>query len=185
MGSSARLTRQLPRIRTTSLLPRRSPTPLPAISRNFHPCGHLHRHAGFRREHEHQRRPLEHQPIAEESARGETSTDRSIADPPVDTFSSLNVYEGIPPPGSAVETIYEDGFIFSSGVRFFDGSGALMVQGEVFRWRPAERGAVEEEKAKRTGVLELGKEVWGALDVVSPKPGRYSRSSRCIRAYDG
>lgn len=176
MGPSARLTRVqlLPRISRSSLLPRLIPASLPAISRNFHPCGpQHHRHAGFRREHEQYQRqqPVAHEPITSESTRGETTTDRSVEDPPVDTFSSLNVYEDIPPPGSAIETIYEDGFIFSSGVRFFDGSGALMLQGEVFRWRPAERGGIEEDTALRTGVLELPEDVWGALDVVSPKPG--------------
>jgi len=182
MVNPARLTRLLPRICrspssiTTSFLPRRFPTAIPATSRSFHPCGSDSRHAGFRREHEHQQQqqqqqqPLRDELITSEPTRGETSTDHSIADPPVDTFSSLNVYEDILPPGSAIETIYDDGFIFSSGVRFFDGSGALMVQGEVFRWRPVERGGVEEEKALRTGVLELGEEVWGALDVVTPKP---------------
>ncbi|KAI5844840.1 hypothetical protein BZA05DRAFT_151703 [Tricharina praecox] len=175
MGPSARLTRVqlLPRISRSSLLPRLIPASLPAISRNFHPCGpQHHRHAGFRREHEQYQRqqPVAHEPITSESTRGETTTDRSVEDPPVDTFSSLNVYEDIPPPGSAIETIYEDGFIFSSGVRFFDGSGALMLQGEVFRWRPAERGGIEEDTALRTGVLELPEDVWGALDVVSPKP---------------
>jgi len=203
MVNPARLTRLLPRIRrspssiTTSFLPCRFPAAVPATSRNFHPCGSDSRHAGFRREHEHQPQqqqqqqqqqqlqPLRDDLITSEPTRGETSTDRFVADPPVDTFSSLNVYGDILPPGSAIETIYDDGFIFSSGVRFFDGSGALMVQGEVFRWQPVERGGVEEEQALRTGVLELGEEVWGALDVVAPKPGRYSLTHSFPMCYGG
>jgi hypothetical protein len=56
-------------------------------------------------------------------------------------------------------------------VSFYDGSGALLVDNEVFKWRPAERGSDIEKKAMSTGILELGPEAWGMLDVVHPKPG--------------
>lgn len=166
MASSFRLARNfLPRIPRSFLTRSQLPRSALAISVPA-PCrASSTRHTGFRRSH-----PAD-APITSASTRGETSADRSISDPPVDTFSSLDVYGDIPPPGSAIETIYDDGFIFSSGVRFFDGSGAIMVQGEVFRWRPAERGGAEEGRAVSSGVLELGDEVWGALEVIAPKPG--------------
>jgi len=69
-----------------------------------------------------------------------------------------------------VETVYADGFLFSSGVRFRDGSGALLIHNEAFKWRPAERGSRVEQEAVRKGILELGPEVWGLLDIVHPKP---------------
>ena len=71
-----------------------------------------------------------------------------------------------------METIYADGFVFSSGVRFRDGSGALLIHNEAFKWRPAERGSRAEQEAVRKGILELGPEVWGLLDIVHPKPGK-------------
>jgi hypothetical protein len=71
-----------------------------------------------------------------------------------------------------VETIYVDGFLFSSGVRFRDGSGALLIHNEAFKWRPVERSSRVEQEAVRKGVLELGPEVWGLLDIVHPKPGK-------------
>jgi NADH dehydrogenase [ubiquinone] 1 alpha subcomplex assembly factor 3 len=95
-------------------------------------------------------------------------------DAPMDTISNLNVYGDIPAPASAIETIYENGFLFSSGVSLTDGSGVLLVHNEAFKWRPTKLGSDIEAKAITTGVLELGKEVWGLLDVVHPKPGIFS-----------
>lgn len=100
----------------------------------------------------------------------EETPDRRPVEAPQDTFTSLNVYEDIPPPGSAIDTIVHNGFVFSNGVRFYDGSGALLVDNEIFKWRPTERGSEVERKALKTGILELGPDVWGMLDVVNPKP---------------
>lgn len=83
------------------------------------------------------------------------------------------MYSDLPEPASAVETIYNDGFLFTSGASFHDGSGAFMVHNEAFKWRPAEVGSEIEAKALKTGVLELAEEAWGMLDVVHPKPGGF------------
>lgn len=89
---------------------------------------------------------------------------------PLDTFSSLNVLASAPPPASAVETIFDDGFLLSNGQRIRRG-GALLVHAEAFEWRPAVRGSDAERRAVQQGTLELGPEAWGLLDVVHPKPG--------------
>lgn len=89
----------------------------------------------------------------------------------MDALTSSNVYSDIPTPGSAIETIYENGFLFSNGVGFRDGSGAMLVHNEAFKWQPTQRGSDVEAKAISSGTLELGKDVWGMLDVVHPKPG--------------
>lgn len=88
---------------------------------------------------------------------------------PLDTFSSLNVLASAPPPASAVETIFDDGFLLSNGQRIRRG-GALLVHAEAFEWRPAVRGSDAERRAVQQGTLELGPEAWGLLDVVHPKP---------------
>ncbi|KAL7266657.1 hypothetical protein RUND412_010789 [Rhizina undulata] len=84
-------------------------------------------------------------------------------------FSNLDVVGSIPPPASSIEAVYGDGFLFQNGVKVRGGDGVLLVNNEVFRWRPATNGSEMEWKAK-TGLLELDEEVWGLLDVVHPKP---------------
>jgi hypothetical protein len=98
----------------------------------------------------------------------------------MDAISNLNVYGDIPAPASAIETIYDDGFVFSSGVSLTDGSGALLIHNEAFKWWPTKLGSEVEAKAITTGVLELGKEVWGLLDVVHPKPGIFSFNQQWV-----
>ncbi|KAL7268599.1 hypothetical protein RUND412_008773 [Rhizina undulata] len=88
---------------------------------------------------------------------------------PSELFSEFDVLGSIPPPASAIETIYDDGFLFQSGIKVRGGDGVLLVNNEVFRWRPAIKGSEVERKAK-TGVLELDEDVWGLLDVIHPKP---------------
>ena len=111
-------------------------------------------------------------PTYEEDAPAQNPSEET----PQDALSTLNVYGDVPAPGSAVETIYDDGFVFSNGVKFYDGSGALLVHNEVLKWRPAERGSEIEKKAVKTGILELGEDVWGMLDVVHPKPGTFAHA---------
>ena len=84
-------------------------------------------------------------------------------------FAGLDVYNDLPAPASAIEAVYADGFLFTSGAAFRDGSGALMVQNEAFRWAPPP--AAVEARARASGVLELGAAAWGLLDVIHPKPG--------------
>jgi hypothetical protein len=173
MPISHRLIASLPR---SHALPRSSRIPA-ILARSYHasPCL-LRVGGGFRRE--------PGTSITGDGKKDETPDRRPVEASP-DTFSSLNVYEDIPPPGSAIETVFDDGFQFSNHVSFYDGAGALLVDNEVFKWRPAERGSEIEKKAMRTGILELGPEAWGMLDVVHPKPGRsplFLRSSAVSRS---
>lgn len=89
-----------------------------------------------------------------------------------ETLSSLDVLGSIPAPPSAVEAIYIDGFLLNNGVRVHD--GVILLNNEVFQWRPALNGGPEESKAKARGMLELVEEAWGLLDVVYPKPGWFT-----------
>lgn len=91
---------------------------------------------------------------------------------PSETFSDLDVLGSVPAPSSAVESTFADGFLLNNGMQVHD--GVMLVDNEVFRWRPVERGGPEESKAKMGGVLELAEEAWGLLDVVYPKPGWFT-----------
>ncbi|KAL0634721.1 hypothetical protein Q9L58_006317 [Maublancomyces gigas] len=85
-----------------------------------------------------------------------------------ETLSNLDVLGSIPAPPSAVEATYIDGFLLNNGIRVHD--GVILLNNEVFQWRPALKGGPEESKAKTRGMLELVEEAWGLLDVVYPKP---------------
>lgn len=101
-----------------------------------------------------------------------TSTDGSSSNSSSDLFGSFDVLSSVPAPASSIETIFPDGFLFASGVQWRDGSGAVIVHNQAFRWRAAERGNAIEKKAIESGVLEFtddGK-AWGILDVLYPKP---------------
>ncbi|TGZ84316.1 hypothetical protein EX30DRAFT_369604 [Ascodesmis nigricans] len=89
---------------------------------------------------------------------------------PANVFSELDVMSGVPTPGSAVETVAENGFVLSNGTRWNDGSGAMLLHNEAFKWRAAERSSEIEHKALKTGILELPDTVWGILEVIHPKP---------------
>lgn len=89
-----------------------------------------------------------------------------------ETLSNLDVLGSIPAPPSAVEATYIDGFLLNNGIRVHD--GVILLNNEVFQWRPALKGGPEESKAKTRGMLELVEEAWGLLDVVYPKPGWFT-----------
>lgn len=89
-----------------------------------------------------------------------------------ETLSSLDVLGSIPAPPSAVEATYIDGFLLNNGMRVYD--GVILLNNEVFQWRPALKGGLEESEAKTRGMLELVEEAWGLLDVVYPKPGWFT-----------
>lgn len=91
---------------------------------------------------------------------------------PAETFPSLDVLGSIPPPPSAVEATFADGFLLNNGMEVRD--GVILLNSEVFRWMPVQKGGLEESKAKTGGVLELAEEAWGLLDVVYPKPGWFT-----------
>ncbi|KAK6539182.1 hypothetical protein TWF694_009426 [Orbilia ellipsospora] len=83
---------------------------------------------------------------------------------PNEVFTDMNVLSGVPPPASAIEIVYEDGFLLNNGMRFHGKDGIVIVHNEAFNW-------LSDGSAKvQNGVLELDEDLWGILDVVAPKP---------------
>ncbi len=84
-------------------------------------------------------------------------------------FAKLDVLGGAPPPATAIDACLPDGFIIGNGLRISQGSGCLLVNGEVVEWRPWEghsRGMLNEQ-----GQWECDDAAWGVLSLVWPKPG--------------
>ncbi len=57
------------------------------------------------------------------------------------------------------------------------GSGALLVGGEAFSWRPWETATSPDGKKKllnARGQFEVGDGAWGLFGVVWPKPGEFA-----------
>ncbi|KAL9041720.1 MAG: hypothetical protein Q9214_004011 [Letrouitia sp. 1 TL-2023] len=116
-------------------------------------------------------------------------------------FSSLNVLGNLPAPASAIDACLPNGFHLDNGLKIANGSGCLLVGGEVFTWRPWQRGPTgnpnQAEKSgamvNRNGELEVPKEAWGILELVWPKPdllilgtgGRMRQVSRKTREVVG
>ncbi|KAI5813630.1 hypothetical protein BZA77DRAFT_284514 [Pyronema omphalodes] len=90
--------------------------------------------------------------------------------PTLDIISNLNVYSDLPAPASSIDILHPHGFTFTSGLTFVDGSGCILLHNEAFKWRPCMLGDSIEATAIKTGILKLGREAWGLLDVVAPKP---------------
>ena len=86
-------------------------------------------------------------------------------------FSSFDVLANSPPPATAIETCYSDGFDLSNGVRIRDGSGCLLVGGEAFEWRPWKGTTPRSPIVNRKGQWEVAEEAWALLEVVWPRPG--------------
>jgi hypothetical protein len=80
----------------------------------------------------------------------------------------------MPPPTTGIDACMEDGFALNNGSRI-TGAGVMLVGGEAFKWRPwirEEDGSnSSNNKLKNAkGQWEADKMVWGALDLVWPKP---------------
>ncbi|MCJ1350173.1 MAG: hypothetical protein MMC33_000154 [Icmadophila ericetorum] len=99
--------------------------------------------------------------------RGPTSDEKTQTD-----FGTLNVLGNSPPPTTAINACLSDGFHFDNGMKIGGGSGCLLVAGEAFSWRPWEAGgAVGNRKMiNGKGQWEVGREAWGLLELVWPKP---------------
>ncbi|KAF3932829.1 hypothetical protein ABW19_dt0208865 [Dactylella cylindrospora] len=83
---------------------------------------------------------------------------------PHEIFTDMDVLSGVPPPASAIDAVYEDGFLLNNGMRFRGKEGIIIVHNEAFNWITKEAARVH------NGVLELDEDLWGILDVVAPKP---------------
>lgn len=77
---------------------------------------------------------------------------------------------GTPAPSTSIDACLWDGFHLNSGVKIGGGSGALLVAGEAFAWRPWEAGG-EMRMVNGLGQWEVHDEVWGVLELLWPKPG--------------
>ncbi|PGH09254.1 hypothetical protein GX51_00696 [Blastomyces parvus] len=93
------------------------------------------------------------------------------------TLSALNVLADVAGPSTAIDACLPDGFQLDNGVRITDGDGCLLVDGEVFTWRPWEagKGGGDGRGGMRAMINDKGQwdvsgEVWGVLKLVWPKP---------------
>ncbi|EGC45998.1 DUF498 domain-containing protein [Histoplasma capsulatum var. duboisii H88] len=96
-------------------------------------------------------------------------------------LSALNVLADVAAPSTAIDSCFPDGFQLGNGMRITDGDGCLLVDGEVFRWRPWEAGKNDGDSGggrkdgmramiNEKGQWEVSEEVWGVLKLVWPKP---------------
>ncbi|KAK2810841.1 hypothetical protein FQN50_002664 [Emmonsiellopsis sp. PD_5] len=112
-----------------------------------------------------------------------TTTD--VPDDPSDSpLNSLNVFADIAAPTTAIDACLDDGFHLNNGVKVMGGDGCLLVDGEVFRWRPWEGGNNNKVGGRggggdkggmgvmvnEKGQWDVSEEVWGVLKLVWPKP---------------
>lgn len=99
--------------------------------------------------------------------RGPKSTEDTITD-----FGSMDVLSSTPAPTTAIDACLSDGFHLDNGLKISGGSGCLLVGGEAFAWRPWEAGGNKKSLMNAKGQWDVGKEGWGLLDLVWPKPGK-------------
>ena len=99
--------------------------------------------------------------------RGPPSKEKTTTD-----FGALNVLGNVPPPTSSIDACLPDGFLLNSGLNVRNGSGCLLVAGEMFNWRPWELGGQGKiGMVNQKGQWSVDKQAWGVLDLVWPKPG--------------
>ncbi|KAF7559435.1 hypothetical protein G7046_g4719 [Stylonectria norvegica] len=84
-------------------------------------------------------------------------------------FNELDVLGNTPAPSTSVDVCMYDGFGLNSGVTVTDGNGVLLVDGEVFKWRPWEvKGTFTLLNQK--GQVELPTEAFALFDLIWPRP---------------
>lgn len=87
-------------------------------------------------------------------------------------LSSFDVFADVAAPTTAVDACLDDGFHLNNGVKIGGGDGCLLVDGEVFRWRPWEAGGNDGVGlVNARGQWEVSAEAWGLLKLLWPKPG--------------
>jgi len=88
---------------------------------------------------------------------------------PETDFGKLDVLGNTPVPSYSVDVCMSDGFQFNNGARIVDGSGAVIVGGEAFAWRPwTVRG--EKRLLNQKGQWEVPNETLGLFDLIWPRP---------------
>lgn len=91
-------------------------------------------------------------------------------------LSSFDMFADVAAPTTAIDACLADGFHLNNGVKVGGGDGCLLVDGEVFRWRPWEAilGDGDNGMVNAKGQWEVPEEVWGLFGLVWPKPGEFS-----------
>ena len=121
---------------------------------------------------------LQSRPPPKSRDRGPSSSEDTQTD-----FGSLNVLGNTPPPTTSIDACLSDGFHFGNGMKIVGGSGCLLIAGEAFTWRPWETGKLGRAgMINKKGQWEVGREAWGILDLVWPKPGKTSLSTSQVRS---
>ncbi|KAH7140709.1 NADH dehydrogenase 1 alpha subcomplex assembly factor 3 [Dactylonectria macrodidyma] len=88
---------------------------------------------------------------------------------PPTNFKDLDVLGDVPVPSTSVDVCTYDGFGLNSGVMITDGNGVMLVDGEVFNWRPWEaKGSMN--LANKKGQFEIPPESFALFDLIWPRP---------------
>ncbi|KAM5353911.1 hypothetical protein ACJ41O_000561 [Fusarium nematophilum] len=91
------------------------------------------------------------------------------AQPPPTDFGELDVLGSIPVPSTSVDVCMHDGFGLNSGATITDGNGVLLIDGEVFNWRPWEaKGSLNLTNKK--GQFEIPPGSFALFDLLWPRP---------------
>ena len=93
-------------------------------------------------------------------------------------ISDFDVLGSVPVPSTSVDVCMYDGFGLNSGITIDGGDGALLVNGEAFRWRPWE-AIGEKTLVNKKGQFELPEESLQVFDALWPRPGMLSPSRTC------
>lgn len=100
------------------------------------------------------------------------------AQPPPTDFSELDVLGNTPAPSTSVDVCMYDGFGLNSGLTITGGNGVLLIDGEVFNWRPWEaKGSLN--LVNKKGQFELPPNAFSLFDLIWPRPGMWNRLARC------
>ncbi|RSL80261.1 hypothetical protein CEP51_006716 [Fusarium floridanum] len=113
------------------------------------------------------------QPISCHRAFHEGPSRRKGEEPPAQApptnFGDLDILGNTPIPSTSVDVCMYDGFGLNSGATITDGNGALLVDGEVFNWRPWEaKGSLNLTNKK--GQFELPPQAFALFDLIWPRP---------------
>ncbi|CAG7560394.1 unnamed protein product [Fusarium equiseti] len=91
------------------------------------------------------------------------------AQPPPTDFSELDVLGNTPAPSTSVDVCMYDGFGLNSGITITGGNGVLLIDGEVFKWRPWEaKGSMN--LVNKKGQFELPPNAFALFDLLYPRP---------------
>lgn len=103
------------------------------------------------------------------TAQARRARSQAPREPPLTDLKELDVLGQTPAPATSIDVCSYDSFGLNSGATIAGGSGALLVGGEAFAWRPWEaRGATQLINAQ--GQFVLPAEAFGLFDLLWPRP---------------